>query len=258
MADEAERLLLSRIEDASLNASAPMQQRWLDGWILRYCPGKARRSRSVNAVARGRLPLEFKLKLAADLYRQADLPLVARITAFTEPPELDAQLQERSWLREGDTHVLLRELTDLLPSRPIPAGCSWQRLNAAAYAEAVGLMRGSPADHRASHAQRLQTSPVPYEGYAIVRDVDGAVLACGQTAQEADLVGLYDVHTADAARGQGLASMLCERMLSQSAASGATFAYLQVDVDNAPALKVYRRLGFRDGYRYHYRLAPPA
>ena len=27
--------LLSRIEDAGLNASAPPQQRWLDGWIVR-------------------------------------------------------------------------------------------------------------------------------------------------------------------------------------------------------------------------------
>ena len=29
--DEA---LLSRVEDAGLNASAPPQQRWLDGWLL--------------------------------------------------------------------------------------------------------------------------------------------------------------------------------------------------------------------------------
>ena len=37
--------LLSRIEDAGLNASAPPQQRWMDGWIVRTSPGKARRAR---------------------------------------------------------------------------------------------------------------------------------------------------------------------------------------------------------------------
>ena len=39
--------LLSRIEDAGLNASAPPQQRWIDGWLVRYCPGKAKRARCI-------------------------------------------------------------------------------------------------------------------------------------------------------------------------------------------------------------------
>ncbi len=43
--------LLSRVEDAGLNASAPPQQRWIDGWLLRFSPGKAKRARCINAVA---------------------------------------------------------------------------------------------------------------------------------------------------------------------------------------------------------------
>ena len=50
-------LLASRVEDAGLNASAPPQQRWLDGWLLRLNPGKARRARCINSVAEGRQPL---------------------------------------------------------------------------------------------------------------------------------------------------------------------------------------------------------
>ena len=56
-------LLLSRIEDARLNASAPPQQRWLDGWLIRFSPGKAKRARCINAVAAGRLSLEEKIAL---------------------------------------------------------------------------------------------------------------------------------------------------------------------------------------------------
>ena len=48
---------LVRIEECGLNASAPPQQRLVDGWLVRFSPGKAKRARCVNAVAAGRLPL---------------------------------------------------------------------------------------------------------------------------------------------------------------------------------------------------------
>ena len=49
--DEA---LLRDVEDAGLNASAPPQQLWRDGWLIRRSPGKAKRARCVNALAPGR------------------------------------------------------------------------------------------------------------------------------------------------------------------------------------------------------------
>jgi GNAT superfamily N-acetyltransferase len=250
--------LLSRIEDASLNASAPPQQRWLDGWILRYSPGKARRARCINAVAAGRLPLDQKLAYAAALFAQAELPLVARITRFTQPPELDQQLAALGWPALDTTRVqVLAGLKQSAPA-PLPAGTEWALLTPVDYAEAVGGLRGSPAVQRQAHVQRLLASPVPYQGYVIRRSGDGSVLACGQSAREGDLVGLYDVFTREDQRGQGLAQTLCERLLSQSASEGATIAYLQVEGGNASALRVYQRMGFVDGYTYHYREAPAA
>jgi ribosomal protein S18 acetylase RimI-like enzyme len=70
------------------------------------------------------------------------------------------------------------------------------------------------------------------------------------------MVGVYDVFTAEHQRRRGLASLLCERLLSFAARERAATAYLQVSEDNDAAQRVYRRLGFADGYVYHYR-APP-
>lgn len=95
-----------------------------------------------------------------------------------------------------------------------------------------------------------------YQGYVIRRRADQAVLACGQFAREADLVGLYDITTAPASRNQGLARLLCERMLSEACRQDAKVAYLQVEADNTAARHLYNRMGFRDGYAYHYRAAP--
>ena len=248
--------LLSRVEDAGLNASAPPQQRWMDGWLLRYLPGKARRARCINAMAEGRLPLEEKLLLAAEIYRAAGLPMIFRLNRFTQPAGLDEALASRGYAVVDHTRVLVCPRLPSDAGRALPGGMRWIRLDGAAFAQAVGALRGSPQEHRQSHALRLRHSPVPYEGYAIQRDEGGEVLACGQFAVEGGLVGLYDVFTHESVRGQGLASLMCERLLSFSARQSAKVAYLQVDAENQPALAVYRRLGFAEGYQYHYRELP--
>ncbi len=253
--------LLSRVEDAGLNASAPPRQFWLDGWIVRTNPGKARRARCINAVAPGRLPWADKMRLAQALLDEAGLPLLVRTTRFTLPGSLDDELAKAGWPAADETQVLVRP--DLLSqtqqdtnSTMPPAGLVWQRLSHEAYAAAVGMLRGSSPEEIKAHEERLRFSPTPYRGHALLRE-DGQVLCCGQSAREGTMVGLYDVYTHPSARSQGLSRWLCGRLLTLAAEAGATLAYLQVETDNAAAQKVYRRLGFQYGYSYHYR-QPPA
>jgi len=250
--------LLSRVEDAGLNASAAPQQRWIDGWLVRFSPGKAKRARCVQAVAEGRLPLDERLNLAQAVLTAAGLPLIVRITPFSQPADLDAQLDARGFTPLDDTRVMVAVSLPAACAANLSPGAVLARLDAAAYADLVGSLRGSPSEQRAAHAQRLACSPVPYEGWALRSHADGALLCCGQTAREADLVGLYDVFTPAAERGRGHARRLCHALMARAAATGARIAYLQVDADNAPARAVYRHLGFADAYGYHYRSADPA
>ena len=245
--------LLSRIEDAGLNASAPPQRRWIDGWLVRFCPGKAKRSRCVNAVAEGRLPLEHRLDLCRHVLERAQLPFVVRITPFSQPPTLDHQLDTLGLQTLDDTRVMVcAYLSDKQPAS-WPDGLAMVRLGHAAFAQTVGQMRGSPISQQQAHAQRLELSPVPFEGWALRRRETGRFVACGQFAVEADMVGLYDIFTVEAERGNGLSRQLCAHLLSLAGRQGARCAYLQVDAGNLPARAVYQRLGFEDAYGYHYR-----
>ncbi|MBK1687480.1 GNAT family N-acetyltransferase [Rubrivivax gelatinosus] len=254
--------LTARAEDAGLNAAAPREQRWIDGWLVRYSPGKAKRARCINAVADGRLSLDERLALAAAVYRDAGLPMFVRITPFTRPATLDAELAARGWARIDDTRVMLApELAPALQAHaglPAPQGFTWNIVDSAAFAATVGALRGSPLEQREAHAKRLAGAPVPHTALTLVHEADGAVLACGQVAVEADLAGLYDVFTASQARGQGHAARLCRRLLGLAMEQGARAGYLQVEADNSPARTIYGRLGFADAFAYHYRQAPEA
>lgn len=284
--------LLAAAEEAGLNASAAPEQRWLDGWLLRSCPVKAKRSRCIYPLAPGRLPLAERLERAREVYRAAGLPLVVRLTPLV-PAEaagsrLDDELARLGLARIDDTRVMIHadlataDLSEALvpagaelPGGPAGgsagpttgpsigacaagrAGVCIETCDGAAYAELIGELRGTPAPQRVAHARRLQLAPVRHVALTL-RDGDGELLACGQYAREGDRVGLFDVAVPAQQRGQGWARRLCATMLARARSEGARLAYLQVEADNAPARAIYHRLGFADGYAYHYRCDDPA
>jgi GNAT superfamily N-acetyltransferase len=251
-----EHALLLRIEDAGLNASAPPQQRWMDGWILRLSPGKAKRARCINAVAPGLLPVSHKLALSEQVFATAGLPLIVRITPFTLPATLDAQLESAGLRRFDDTRVMVLPDLTQITEPTLNSNQSIRQIALEPFAQRIGALRASPLAQRQAHAQRLMNAPVPFSAFEL--RTDGGVVACGQFALEGDLVGLYDVFTAPSSRGLGYARLLCQHLLAHARTRGAAHAYLQVESDNQAARAVYFRLGFSDGYAYHYRTRDPA
>ena len=246
--------LAARVEQAGLNAAQPAEQLLFDGWLLRHCPGKARRARSVNAIADGRLPLQAKIDRCRAVYAQAGLPCLFRITPFSRPPGLDEALARQGFVMEDETRVMTLALGATLP----PAGCPLVEIGTDEFAQRAGELRGSSARQAAAHAARLAAAPPLLKARRLAWVDGGRTVAVGQSVQEADLVGLYDIVTAEAARNRGLATALVTELLRRARADRAAVAYLQVSADNIAARHVYRKLGFADRYAYWYRTEPGA
>jgi ribosomal protein S18 acetylase RimI-like enzyme len=236
---------LRRLEELGLNSSAPPAQLLYDGWLLRLLPGKAKRARSVNAVYPSTRPLDEKVTHCEAVYRAHSLPPIFRITPFSEPPMLDAALEARGYGRFDETSVELAPIE----APGTPAGAEPMELDA--WVDAVAALRGSPLKHRESHLARLRSSPLAMRALA-VRDEKG-IAATGLTIVEGTHAGIFDIITREDVRGRGHARRLVAALLAQAHALGARHAYLQVQVDNEAARRLYASFGFVQRYTYWYR-----
>ena len=244
----------ARVEEAGLNALQTQRQLFYDGWLLRLSPGKAKRARSVNPHFGSTLPIDAKIGHCEALYARHGLPALFRITPFVRPPDLEPALAALGYDAFDETLVMA---TPLSPAPAVPrrvAGITLGPVDADAFVDIVGDLRGSPAAQRQAHRERLANSLLTNR--MLVLRSGGKIACAAQIVIDGGVAGLYDVMTAEDARGRGYATRACASLLAWAAQQGARVAHLQVDANNEPALAAYRKFGFATLYTYHYCARP--
>jgi GNAT superfamily N-acetyltransferase len=254
--------MIRSIEEHSLNAWPALQTNLQDGWLLRFAAGYTRRANSVNPLypCLGD-PLE-NISACEALYRARGLPVIFKITPASQPPGLDELLAARGYRLEATTsvqllplaqtaHAPLNPVNPLLPVTSEDPVTITPTLVEAWLAAYTRISAAEPA-REAIHRQLLQ-SILAGCAYAAL-PADGQIVSVGLGILQGGLLGLYDIATHPANRRQGHAARVIHRLLAWGRGSGAAHAYLQVMLNNPPALALYATLGFRELYQYHYRV----
>ncbi len=81
----------------------------------------------------------------------------------------------------------------------------------------------------------------------------GRVVAVGRAVADTGWAGVFGMATLPQARGAGAAGQVLAALARWAARHGAARLYLQVECGNEPAHRLYRRAGFTELCRYHYR-----
>jgi ribosomal protein S18 acetylase RimI-like enzyme len=247
-----ERPLARRIEDASLRAWPAIESQSLDGWELRSSGAFSKRASSVQSLGVSRLALSDKVDASEKWYRSRGLPVVFRMTPFSEP-DLDDHLEARMYRVVEPTDVL---------SKSLPRTIEGSRATALAEAPLEDWVRtylalsNRPPDMTTSLRGILESSTQERTLVKIPDEHRGGSVACGMAVLDHELVGLFDLATAERHRRRGFATALVAGLLNWGHARGARHAYLQVTTTNVPAQQLYRKLGFTGQYRYWYRVGP--
>lgn len=267
--------LTQRIEEASLNAWPALQQILLDGWVLRFARGFTKRSNSIVPLyatswsqgvrtqpEEARQRLAAKIRYCENLYAREQLQTVFRITSFDTVSHtaslnaqfnsakalLDQTLEERGYTRQDTTLVLSKPITQ---ARSVPG---FRLLSLDQWLIAYSHLTGLPEPAQSLHGLILQSISGDC-AFAVLENSDG-VVACGMAVVEQELVGLFDIFTDPACRGQGHGTNLIDGLCGWAFQAQAQRVYLQVVADNQAALTLYQQLGFGEVYRYWYRTGP--
>lgn len=244
--------MIRTIEEHSLNAWPSLQTMFYDGWVLRFADGYTRRANSINPLYASQLEVNEKIRECEAIYHGKGLPVVYKMTAANQPQDLDAVLAARGYQADAHTSVQTFDLQGL-DQPPVADALLTGELTEPWLATFFRM--SNIAEKRAATLARILGAIAPNRRFASIC-AQGQVVACGMGVLDGGFLGLFDIVTDPHCRRQGHARRLLSSLLAWGRQEAAHTAYLQVMLNNEPALALYRKLGFAEQYRYWYRVKP--
>jgi len=238
---------IAALEERAFNAWPARQTLLTGGWVLRLSDGLTKRANSANALYPA-APFDEIKATAEELYTRHGLPTIFRLSplAGSEPEQI---LERAGYTHQGPSQVL----TTPIGEHPEAAEVHIQPVASPAWLREFATANNIAPAQRPAH-DRLITSIAPPAAFAmLVRN--GRAAAFGIAVYERGMAGLFDILVTPEARRTGAGTQITNALLNWGGAMGATHAYLQATERNQPARNLYVKLGFRQAYSYHYRVA---
>ena len=233
------------IERATLAAVPPQRQETWQGWLLAFDDGTVGRCHSA-APLQHTPPTLGTLEHIASRYARAGFTPVLRVPEIPEFHAFAQQLLSSGYQRSKPTSVL---------TAPVPVASAAQGIRvelASAPApgwEDVFLGEGFDPVDGASRLAILRRGRDSV--FATVRS-DDRVVAVGSACMRGSWCGVHGMRTLPEFRGRGHASAILGEFARLARERGVAQWFLQVDNSNAPACRLYERLGFVAAWTYAY------
>jgi ribosomal protein S18 acetylase RimI-like enzyme len=244
--------MITAIEELSMNAWPSFQTLLYDGWVLRFAKGYTKRANSVNPLYSSTEDLDEKLRFCERVFQNEKMATVFKITPVVYPADLDEQLLTRGYRKDSPTSVqtLALEAVSVQPA----AEASWQENLPDEWLDAYCQMN-AVVEGQQETLRRILLNIIPRHCFMTLK-MNGKCVACGLGVLQAEHLGLFDIVTDGAFRRRGYGRQVVESILAWGKGNGGRNAYLQVMLNNPPALHLYSTVGFVEKYQYWYRINP--
>ncbi|WP_409330513.1 GNAT family N-acetyltransferase [Trujillonella humicola] len=222
----------------------------LGDWLLRAGGGFTGRANSALVVGDPGRALPEAVDAVARWYAERGLRPTVQLPG-AQARAAGTAFTAAGWERDEDVLVL---------TAPLPPGSG---------DPAVPVVLSPAPDDAWLAGYRHRGSPLPPAARRVLTGAEDVVFASVRPAAPPappaavargvvtdDWLGVSAVTVAEEHRRQGLATAVTAALYAWAAGRGARWAYLQVAASNTPARALYRRDGFIEHHRYHYRRAP--
>ena len=244
--------MIRTIEELSLNAWPAVQTLMVGGWVVRFAGGYTRRANSVIPLYPVQDDPDPQISACEALYHARGLPVIFKMTSACTPPDLDERLAARGYAFDAHTSVQVLDLEHA--NFALPENLTINTSPDADWQAAFNRMHRLEGETALKHTRILEQI-LPQTGYASLA-AESQCAACGLGVLQGGYLGLFDIITDEGQRRRGFGRQLMQGLLAWGKQQGAHSAYLQVMLNNPPALALYAGLGFREVYRYWYRVKP--
>jgi ribosomal protein S18 acetylase RimI-like enzyme len=242
--------MILRLEEISLNAWPALETIHYDGWVIRYANGVTKRSNSVNAIYESTLDLAEKIDFCEKFYRSKSIPVCFKITEIAQPAGLDDMLEARGYAHQFDVLIQTMDISKLVGG--IDKNIHLLEETDDHWLDHYIQMNGSKSADKPVYKQIIDHIRPPKCLFTLT--LNNVVMGCGLGVVEDQFIGLFDIVIDPQYRNQGFGKLLVENILKWGKSKGADRAYLQVLAGNAPAIELYEKVGFKEEYRYWYRI----
>jgi len=277
--------MILTIEELSANAFPALSTLLVNGWILRFAEGYAKRANSVSPLYPCGIDVVKNVELCEKIYLSKKLNPVFKLTECENGFLIDNILQSRGYEYEAKTNILLKDLSKEKEVENAGEGPSESAIegpcesaseglsesasegpNECTNASSVSTYRSCEEDwfeaftrmNKVSNAnkatlRKILNSLIPDAFYGFYKE-NNEILAVGLGVMERGFIGMFDIYVDEAHRRKGLATKIMNKLISEGVAHGCDYSYLQVIDDNENAKLLYKKLGYEKQYSYWYRV----
>jgi GNAT superfamily N-acetyltransferase len=238
-----------RFEAAGFRAWPAASLHYDRAWLIRLTSGHpAKRLNSINVLDPGDCE-DIGARLLDARRRFADYgrPLTFRVSPLAGAP-VRQYLDDQGWSRFDESLAMtlaLEEINFDQVMSQIPLRDTARFISAA--------MTVNDFEPSVRPGLTQVVSSIEPEGGLFLLEDGEAPVASAICVHDGELAGLFQVASSFGQRGKGYGRRVVLSAVKWARMRGARIAWLQVEADNEAAIGLYRSIGFREVYRYHYR-----
>jgi ribosomal protein S18 acetylase RimI-like enzyme len=247
---------VKKFQEFLLNSWPAEQYYFLNGWILRFNKGVTYRANSVFPIyyTGDSIQIEQDIKNVEKVYKLYGLPSIFTMHEYFEPGDLDFILKNRGYVEEDHTNALIAPIDEIHISK-INRNFEYEISNERTDSFSGLLARFTQRDSGQQEIihEIVNRIILPKKCFLLAKKQNEIIGTLMGVLNPNGYVYIADLFVIPDYRRMGIASSLMAVIINDWAIPNrAKYTWLQVEVENNLALRLYEKLGMKRAYSYYY------